>query len=105
MPIEDRACLEFGTPDTRHDVGRSAPLGPDPSPPGHLSRYGGRNRVNVGESILEQMPQDRSVGDLQGHIHEHGQVDELPYPNLVKDLEITRPDQVWVADITYIRLR
>jgi transposase InsO family protein len=27
------------------------------------------------------------------------------YPNLVHDLEITRPDQVWVADITYIRLR
>jgi putative transposase len=27
------------------------------------------------------------------------------YPNLVKDLEITQPDQVWVADITYIRLR
>src|SRR6266478_3075390 len=27
------------------------------------------------------------------------------YPNLVHDLDITRPDQVWVADITYIRLR
>ena len=27
------------------------------------------------------------------------------YPNLVKDLDITYPDQVWVADITYIRLR
>ena len=27
------------------------------------------------------------------------------YPNLVQDLEITGPDQVWVADITYIRLR
>jgi putative transposase len=27
------------------------------------------------------------------------------YANLVKDLEITHPDQVWVADITYIRLR
>ena len=26
------------------------------------------------------------------------------YPNLVQDLEIVRPDQVWVADITYIRL-
>lgn len=26
------------------------------------------------------------------------------YPNLVKDLEISMPDQVWVADITYIRL-
>jgi transposase InsO family protein len=27
------------------------------------------------------------------------------YSNLVQDLEITRPDQVWVADITYVRLR
>lgn len=26
------------------------------------------------------------------------------YPNLVQDLEIQRPDHVWVADITYIRL-
>jgi transposase InsO family protein len=26
------------------------------------------------------------------------------YPNLVTDLEITEPDQVWVSDITYIRL-
>ncbi len=27
------------------------------------------------------------------------------FPNVVQSLEITRPDQVWVADITYIRLR
>jgi putative transposase len=27
------------------------------------------------------------------------------YPNLVEDLKVTHPDQVWVADITYIRLR
>ena len=27
------------------------------------------------------------------------------YPNLVEGLEVVRPDQVWVADITYIRLR
>ena len=27
------------------------------------------------------------------------------YPNVVQNLEITRPDEVWVADITYIRLR
>jgi transposase InsO family protein len=26
------------------------------------------------------------------------------YPNLVQALEVVRPDQVWVADITYIRL-
>ena len=25
------------------------------------------------------------------------------YPNLIKDLQISRPEQVWVADITYIR--
>ena len=33
---------------------------------------------------------------------------EHPYPryaNLVKDLAVVQPDQVWVADITYIRLR
>ena len=27
------------------------------------------------------------------------------YPNLVADLEVTCPDQVWVSDITYIRLQ
>jgi transposase InsO family protein len=27
------------------------------------------------------------------------------FPNLVKELEITHPEQVWVCDITYIRLR
>jgi transposase InsO family protein len=27
------------------------------------------------------------------------------YPNRVSHLEVVRPDQVWVADITYIRLR
>jgi putative transposase len=27
------------------------------------------------------------------------------YPNVVEDLDVVRPDQVWVADITYIRLQ
>ena len=27
------------------------------------------------------------------------------YPNLVRDLDVGRPDQVWVADITYVALR
>ena len=27
------------------------------------------------------------------------------YPNLVQDLEVVRPDQVWVVDLTYIRLK
>jgi transposase InsO family protein len=31
---------------------------------------------------------------------------EFPrYPNLVQGLAVTHPDQVWVADITYIKLR
>lgn len=31
---------------------------------------------------------------------------DLPrYPNLVQDLCICRPDQVWVADLTYVRLQ
>ena len=29
----------------------------------------------------------------------------LVYPNLIADLTLTMPNQVWVADITYIRLR
>jgi transposase InsO family protein len=27
------------------------------------------------------------------------------YPNLVKEVEIVRPDQVWACDITYVRLK
>jgi putative transposase len=29
----------------------------------------------------------------------------LRYPNLVKDLEVSLPNQVWASDITYIRLK
>lgn len=29
----------------------------------------------------------------------------LPYGNLIKQMEVTEPNQVWVADITYIRTR
>ena len=28
----------------------------------------------------------------------------MKYPNLIKDLEITKPNQVWASDITYIQL-
>ena len=27
------------------------------------------------------------------------------YPNLVKDVQVTRPEQVWVCDITYVKLK
>jgi putative transposase len=32
--------------------------------------------------------------------HDYGR-----YPNLVQDIVVVRPDQVWCADITYVRLR
>lgn len=35
----------------------------------------------------------------------HSQHPYPRYPNRVQDLAVTFPDQVWVADITYIRLR
>ena len=35
----------------------------------------------------------------------HSQHGWRRYPNLVQDLAITHPDQVWVADVTYVRLR
>ncbi len=35
----------------------------------------------------------------------HSQHPYPRYPNLVQGLDITRPDQVWVSDLTYIRLR
>ena len=40
----------------------------------------------------------RGSGTDSGHDHRR-------YPNLVKGMEVTRPNQVWVADISYIRLR
>jgi len=51
----------------------------------------------------------RKMG-LQAHIQRqkrrttNSEHDFPRYPNLVQELDVVRPDQVWVADITYIRL-
>lgn len=55
----------------------------------------------------------RLMGDLRLHRHQsrkkrrttNSQHPYPRYPNLVEQLEIVRPDQVWVSDITYIQLR
>ena len=62
----------------------------------------------VGETrvrrLLRQMDHSCSVGRVA--VTTTNNQHDLPrYLNLVKGLEITRPNQVWVADITYIRLR
>jgi transposase InsO family protein len=66
-----------------------------------------RQGMVVGEHrvrrLLRQLGITRSVGKVRVQTtdshHSHPR-----YPNQIKGLKPTRPDQVWVADITYIRL-
>jgi transposase InsO family protein len=48
--------------------------------------------------IMGKAPEKKPRTTDSGHAYPR-------YPNLVEDLKVTRPDEVWVADITYIRLR
>jgi transposase InsO family protein len=54
-------------------------------------------RVMRQESLLCQLARRFVVTTDSGHGHRR-------YPNLLRDVEVVRPDQAWVADITYIRL-
>lgn len=61
----------------------------------------------VGETrvrrLLKQLDHSCSVGRVRVVTTDSDH--SLPrYPNLVKGLDITRPHQAWVADITYLRL-
>lgn len=66
-----------------------------------------REGWQVGETrvrrLLRQLDHSVSVGQVRvattDSNHEHPR-----FPNLVKDLDITHANQVWVADITYLRL-
>ena len=63
---------------------------------------------NVGETLvrrlLKQLGHSCSVGRVR--VVTTNSDHDLPrYPNLFKALKITHPNQAWVADITYIRLR
>ena len=66
-----------------------------------------RNGINVGETRLRRIlgesglfvkPKKRYVVTTQS---EH---DELIYPNLIQEMTIDNVNQVWTADITYIRI-
>lgn len=48
--------------------------------------------------IVEKAPERKPRTTDSGHAYPR-------FPNLVEDLTAARPEQVWVADITYIRLR
>jgi transposase InsO family protein len=66
-----------------------------------------REGHGVGETrvrrLLEEMEHTCQTGRL-GVSTTDSRHDHRRYPNLIKDLEIVRLNQVWVADITYIRL-
>lgn len=60
------------------------------------------NRKRVQRIMAEmglQRPRKRRKARTTDSQHEFPR-----YPNLVADLETVRPDEVWVADITYVRL-
>ena len=66
-----------------------------------------RQKVLVGEHrvrrLLRQLGITRSLGKVRVQTTD-SQHTHPRYPNRIKGLKISRPDQVWVADITYIRL-
>jgi putative transposase len=55
-------------------------------------------RLMTGLGIQRAAPARRPRTTDSGHAFPR-------YPNLVQGLAVVRPDQVWVADITYVRLR
>jgi putative transposase len=61
------------------------------------------NRKRV-QRVMRQMGLQGRVKRRQRHTT-HSNHPYPRYPNLVKGLTVAFPDQVWVADITYIRLR
>jgi len=82
----------------------------------HFPRYGYRrvtaelhrrdwlvNRKHVARLMAEMGLQARKV--VRKRRTTNSQHPFPRYPNLVQYLVVQRPDQVWVADITYIRLR
>lgn len=68
-----------------------------------LKRAGGRvNRKRI-QRLMTEMGLQRPVKRRKTRTT-HSQHDFPRYPNRVSDLKPSRPDEVWVADITYVRL-
>ena len=60
----------------------------------------GRNRVRRVMAELNLMVKPKRRTSTTDSRHPHGR-----YKNLLKGMTVTKPDQVWVADITHLRLR
>lgn len=68
-----------------------------------LVRQGYGVGEHVARRLLHTLGMSRAVGKVRVQTtdsnHSHPR-----YPNRIKDMKLNAPDQVWVADITYIRL-
>lgn len=66
-----------------------------------------RDGYSVGERrvrrVMKQLQRTRSVGTVKVTTTDSRHA-YTRYPNLIRSVQATRPDQIWVADITYIRL-
>jgi len=66
-----------------------------------------RQGYTIGETrvrrLLKELGHSASVGRVSVSTTD-SKHNEKRFPNRIKDLEIARPNQVWVSDITYIRI-
>ncbi len=69
-----------------------------------LKREGLTVNTKVIRQILKELGVHRKVGQVRIRTTDSSQP-HWRYPNLVYGVHPTRPDQVWVADVTYIRIR
>ena len=69
-----------------------------------LKREGQTVNTKVIRQILKELGVQRKVGQVRIRTTDSSQP-HWRYPNLVQGIHPTRPDQVWVADVTYIRIR
>ena len=60
----------------------------------------GRNRVRRLMREMDLLVQPKRSRSTTNSKHSHRR-----YPNLIKGMKATRPDEIWAADITYIKLR
>ena len=65
---------------------------------GHMANAKRVRRLMHELGIVGKAPEKKPRTTDSGHAYPR-------YPNLVEGLDVMRPDEVWVADITYIRLR
>jgi putative transposase len=54
--------------------------------------------------VLNQTGHSGQVGQVKAPITTQSKHKLPRYPNLIRGREATRPDEIWIADITYIRL-